>query len=1075
MEKMIFSVISAGHQYHPSAQPAQLANNYNSDVSPVCGIRTPLHIQRRTIPVQTTLSPVSSASSMTANTKPRNILPYPPNPGITSTNNVGGVEAENFMESFLDVPRINNIISGPAVEQEMSRINQVLSDVTADWAKRVDALKRLRSVVLSGGDLYKEFYSSLRFIDVSLICSVKDLRSQVVRETCVTLAFLSQQLGHKFERTAEVILPFLISLIPNSAKIISSSGIVAIRFILQNTHSPKLVPIIVNHLQTSRSKDIRRYCCEFVKHILFIWPKESLEKHAALLQDAIKRGIVDADPEARSLSRQAYWHFTTVFPNHADVLISQLDPSNKKMILEDNRGQVPVHAQASQRHTPPRDTAAPGTAASRSSSRIRRNEDSEPEVNGSVVKTTIRSSSAIDTDAARRARAKSNIPNAPLKPPASSGLATPLRSRKSFVTSSKPPSRATSPAITPKNGFLSRSSANSRDNSPEKLSSNKKAATGRSPSVSAGKRNQNDNKGYQSDNDDTGSQYGSQVSLSGQRYVYSVAEIMGFLNSPNWSSRKEGLLGLQKYLRSGTLYPADVDNVRLLLTRMMSDPTTKVFSLFLDTLYDFINVHKLDLGSWLYTLLTRLFGKMSVDLLPSVQCKVERCLELIRGSFAAENQFQQLLKFINDSLQTPNTKVKMAFLTYLTNLIRCNMVASDFKNTSAVRIGVTKLVNWSLDAKTPELRRAAQNVLIALHELNAGEFTSMLALMDEFLRDTALKVISGPPKKELSDKPAIGNGRSRQNSVSRNDLTSAEKATVITSPQSSNDENINPEDYYACLRQTTQAIEKFSLCSNLDYSSGDEGRKHPGSEDSGFSRNSLNVPVAVDDSENSSQPDDSIPEGSVLHVVPMLTDQNTKVALEGLDRLDTVVDKAHQWSDSEKDAIAKGLEAALNHSDSSVALSALHIYQRVVSMDKYMFKGLLPVILDLQGDSNRQVSDAVDKFLLRVKDICPLSVVCEILGGHLMEAESCTGIKAASLLLRIIQTSENDVLLNAIPDLMPVIVQGFNLSMEPNIRKECMLCIIEIQLKFGADAVFPYIKDLSVNKIKLLNLYLQRK
>lgn len=49
-------------------------------------------------------------------------------------------------------------------------------------------LKRLRSVVLAGGDIYKEFYASLRFTDVSLQISVKDLRSQVVREACVTLA-----------------------------------------------------------------------------------------------------------------------------------------------------------------------------------------------------------------------------------------------------------------------------------------------------------------------------------------------------------------------------------------------------------------------------------------------------------------------------------------------------------------------------------------------------------------------------------------------------------------------------------------------------------------------------------------------------------------------------------------------------------------------------------------------------------------------------------------------------------------------------------------------------------------------
>lgn len=301
--------------------------------------------------------------------------------------------------------------------------------------------------------------------------------------------------------------------------------------------------------------------------------------------------------------------------------------------------------------------------------------------------------------------------------------------------------------------------------------------------------------------------------------------------------------------------PADVDNVRLLLTRMMSDPTTKVFSLFLDSLYDFISVHKLDLGSWLYTLLTRLFGKMSVDLLPSVQGKIDRCFELIRGSFAAENQFQQLLKFVNDSLQTPNLKVKAAFLSYLVNLITNNMAPSDFKNTSAVRIGVTKLVNWSTEAKTTDLRKMSQNVLISLHELNAGEFTSMLALMDDFLRDTALKVISGSARRESVERPGA---RSRQTSAassrngSKTDLRTCGKQVGITSPQSSNDENINPEDFYACLRQTTQAIEKLNLYSNLDYSSGDEGRRNPGSEDSGFSRNSLNASAALD-SEHSSQ------------------------------------------------------------------------------------------------------------------------------------------------------------------------------------------------------------------------------
>ena len=44
---------------------------------------------------------------------------------------------------------------------------------------------------------------------------------------------MSQQLGNKFDHFAETVLPSLINLIPNSAKIMATAGIVAIRFIIQ--------------------------------------------------------------------------------------------------------------------------------------------------------------------------------------------------------------------------------------------------------------------------------------------------------------------------------------------------------------------------------------------------------------------------------------------------------------------------------------------------------------------------------------------------------------------------------------------------------------------------------------------------------------------------------------------------------------------------------------------------------------------------------------------------------------------------------------------------------------------------
>ena len=61
------------------------------------------------------------------------------------------------------------------------------------------------------------------------------LKRHAVRVFCCR--FLAQQLGRDFERVAEAILPSLVQLIPNSAKIMSTSGTTAIRFIVRVSHN----------------------------------------------------------------------------------------------------------------------------------------------------------------------------------------------------------------------------------------------------------------------------------------------------------------------------------------------------------------------------------------------------------------------------------------------------------------------------------------------------------------------------------------------------------------------------------------------------------------------------------------------------------------------------------------------------------------------------------------------------------------------------------------------------------------------------------------------------------------------
>lgn len=52
--------------------------------------------------------------------------------------------------------------------------------------------------------------------------------------------------------------------------------------------------------------------------------------------------------------------------------------------------------------------------------------------------------------------------------------------------------------------------------------------------------------------------------------------------------------------------------------------------MFLETLVDFITLHREDLQDWLFVLLTQLLKKMGADLLGSVQAKVQKALDVTR-------------------------------------------------------------------------------------------------------------------------------------------------------------------------------------------------------------------------------------------------------------------------------------------------------------------------------------------------------------------------------------------------------------------------------------------------------------
>ncbi|XP_073677466.1 CLIP-associating protein 2 isoform X5 [Garra rufa] len=1224
-----------------------------------------------------------------------------------SKEGTGAVDEEDFIKAFTDVPTVQ-IYSSRDLEDNLNKIREVLSDDKHDWDHRANALKKFRSLLVSGATDYDCFYQHLRLLDGAFKLSAKDLRSQVVREACITVAHLSTLLGNKFDHGAEAIVPVLFNLIPNCAKVMATSGTAAIRIIIRHTHVPRLIPLITSNC-TSKSVAVRRRCYEFLDLLLQEWQIHSLERHVAVLVDSIKKGIRDADSEARVEARKAYWGLRAHFPREAESLYNSLEPSYQKTIqsflkssgsvaslpqsdrsssssqeslnrplskwsaapgrvpassktsgspgsLQRSRSDVDVNAAAGAkaRHSGQAGGAgrvttglAPGSYASLDDA-----SDKDGRLRTKQTLSTASSMGSTQVDSRGRTRSKmasqsqrsddsdctpagsrSGSPGRVLTSTALSTLSTgaqrvsaaPGSHRRSRIPRSQGCSRDSSPtrlSVAPSNishiyngskgargSRIPRPSVSqgcsreasresSRDTSPVRsftplASRHYSRSTGAlhapdafgaagsglgisqssrlSSSVSAmrvlntgsdveealadalllgdmrGKqkkpaRRRYDTYGMYSDDDanSDASSACSERSYSSRngsiptymRQTEDVAEVLNRCASANWSERKEGLMGLQALLKNQrTLSRVELKRLCEIFTRMFADPHSKVFSMFLETLVDFIAVHKEDLQDWLFVLLTQLLKKMGADLLGSVQAKVQKALDVTRESFPNDLQFTILMRFTVDQTQTPNLKVKVAILKYIETLT-LQMEPQDFVNSSETRLAVSRIITWTTEPKSSDVRKAAQSVLISLFQLNTPEFTMLLAALPKTFQDGATKLLQNHLRNTGNTAQApMGSPLTRHTPRSpaswSSPLTSPTNTSQNTPSPSAFDydtENMNSEEIYSSLRGVSQAIQNFSVRSQEDMTEPPRKRDGDGGEDSGdqptdSGRTALDnktsllntmpllsssprpareyQPVSYSDSSFTSSPfnkslkdtdqdaesltDDSGVDQSevVSELLKELSNHSERVeerksALCELMRLIRET-QLHVWDEHFKTILLLLLET-LGDGEHVIRALALRVLKEILNRQPWRFKNYAELTimktLEAHKDPHKEVVRAAEEAAaMLATSISPdqcIKVLCPII----QSADYPINLAAIKMLTKVIDRLPKEGLVQMLPEIVPGLIQGYDNS-ESSVRKACVFCLVAIYAVIGED-LKPHLSQLSGSKLKLLNLYIKR-
>jgi len=1048
-----------------------------------------------------------------------------------SASHTGGVDEDTFIRAFEDVPALQ-IFSVRDLDDIMKKIHESIQDSNEQWNKRVDSLKKIRSLVLIGATKYEEFYNNLRYLEHSFQISIKDLRSQVIRETCITIAFLSQRLGTKFNHFSESIFGNLIDLIQNSAKVTASSGLVAIRFILEYSHGPRIIPILANSLG-SKSKDIRRACCEFFDQILRTWPTQAIERHLTILLDCIKKGISDADSNARVLSRKAYWGFCEHFPEHGEILLNKLEPAYRKILLTNSGSNLclsksviaestklisnrPVSLRSNisvrSRSAIDLQTTKRFNAYTEYASFSRQKVDPEMSIQSVTKKTN---EDIHQTDKRERSRVRVSLSQPASRSGSPSSKFNFVNTKSNKAASGIPRSRGTSREVSPNRLNINGLHMNSKEphilftprpirtqkilnqtnqsqepkstnsdtlnyinynNSPRKVLGglfNDYSDESETSSVCS-ERRIDSHKRFSDSFYLNGSACGlhKEIWKSSDLKYFNIDDIITNCESSCWNIRKEGLISLLKYFQQGNILSESLlMKITELFTKMFMDSQTKVISLFLDVLNELIVTHSKYLEYWLYTVLVKLFIKGGSDILGSVHSKILKTLEIIKLSFPCDFQLTAVFKFLTDPTQTPNVKIKIFAMSYISQLAVSADSGSIFVSVvngkkDYATLALIKMIGWTMCNNNikqgSELRRASQEAILALYSLNASQITLRLSQLPEEYQEVFSRLLKVKLRRSSVDQI-----------MSLNYHNSQVPPNLASPPlQPDTIDTFNSEKIYKSFQQSSDKVQNCRLkCHYSEEINANscESRinqlsvhTETNSENlNGYNNSHTSVNEILDHLDKDTLQLDH-KQSILIHLKELIKNEcSSGELIQNFKKMINVILK-----------LLMDIEPIAREHTITLITCLIKKSELVTHFHNYTESIILKVI-NMCCDSYKPIVKVAEECLITLSISLHQETVVKIITPLILAKEFPINLIAIRMMTKVVDVYGSPPVTDQIKDIMFDLLQSYD-NPDSAVRKSAVFCMVSLYKAFGSQEFTPHISSLNGAKLKLLNLYIER-
>ncbi|KAJ2384542.1 hypothetical protein GGI23_006906, partial [Coemansia sp. RSA 2559] len=200
------------------------------------------------------------------------------------------------------------------------------------WQQIDNALKDLTSLVKAGATKLDAFASLMKQASKYLNNAIISERTRLSGTALELVEEMARQMETRFQPVGDMVFPTVLKTCARANKVFVTRGIKCLTTVITYAHAGEQAPRVCMAATTDPNKTMRASATKLLMSMVSCCTVPELAPHMAAVENAISLGVIDANPDARTTSRQTYEIYIKRFADRVDQFHAGLSATARKYL-----------------------------------------------------------------------------------------------------------------------------------------------------------------------------------------------------------------------------------------------------------------------------------------------------------------------------------------------------------------------------------------------------------------------------------------------------------------------------------------------------------------------------------------------------------------------------------------------------------------------------------------------------------------------------------------------------------------------------------------------------------------------